>query len=77
MSTKKHDPGVAMVKNARRRLTCENASNLVHFTSPGVALLTPWMQNSFKIVETQRWGPNRRNSWILTRKLFESMQHKF
>ena len=31
MSTKKHDPGVAMVKNARRRLTCENASNYVHF----------------------------------------------
>ena len=37
--------GVAMVKNARRRLTCENASKRVHFVVPGVALLTPWKQN--------------------------------
>ncbi len=31
MITKNTTPGVAMVKTARRRLTCENASKRVHF----------------------------------------------
>ena len=31
MRTKKMDSDSTMVKNARRRLTCENASNYVHF----------------------------------------------
>ena len=104
--------GFAMVENARRRFTCENASKRVHFcrfrccfahamdakivqnlrkfatnyhkkmrrpvlqwsethaverpakmhqnafifVAPGVALLTPWMKTSLKIVENNRWG---------------------
>ena len=40
-----------MVRNARRRLTCENASKYVHFFVPGVALLTPWTPKSLKSVE--------------------------
>ena len=30
--------------------------NAFIFVVPGVALLTPWMQNSFKVVENHRWG---------------------
>ena len=40
-----------MFKNTRRRPTCENASKRVHFVVPDFALLTPWIQKSFKIVE--------------------------
>ena len=29
--------------------------NALIFVVPAVALLTPWMQNSFKIVENHRW----------------------
>ena len=43
--------GFAMVKNARRRFTCENASKRINFVVPGVALPTPWMQ---KIVQNRR-----------------------
>ena len=137
MSTKKHDPGVAMVKNARRRLTCENASNCVHFchsrccfahvmdaksaqnrrkfitkwsqkiripvlhwsktravdrpakmyrnafifVAPGVALLSPWMQNrskSSKIIDGGiRSIQNQRNSsknWKITKKTIKKFQ---
>ena len=110
-------PGVAMVKNARRRLTCENASNCVHFchsrccfahvmdaksaqnrrkfitkwsqkiripvlhwsktravdrpakmyrnafifVAPGVALLSPWMQNRSKSWKSAKFVKKLKN----------------
>ena len=55
ITTKSTNAVVAIARNARCRPTCEHASKRVDFVVPAVALLTPWMQNSFKIVENHRW----------------------
>ena len=43
--------GVAMVKNARRRRLMKMHRNAVIFVVPAFALLTSWMQKSFKNVK--------------------------
>ena len=48
MITKNTTPGVAMVKTARRRLTCKMRQNAFIFVVSGVALPTPRMQKSLK-----------------------------
>ena len=70
-------PGVAIVKNARRRLTCENASKRIHFAAPGFALLTPWIEKTLKIggnrrCEVSTVGPaaRRANSKCINIKLY-------
>ena len=51
MNTKNKAPNLAMVKNARRRLTRKMHQIAFFFIVPVVALLTQWMQKSIKIVE--------------------------
>ena len=50
---KKYD---ARFCNGQKRTPAKMHQNALFFVVPGVALLTPWMQKSFKIVENQRWG---------------------
>ena len=57
ITTKNTKPGVAMVKNARRRPTCEHASKRVHFCRSRCCFAHAMVQKSLKIVENNRWGP--------------------
>ena len=54
------DSGRAMLKNARRRPTCKITWKRVRFCRTGVALRTPWMQKSFKIIEILPWNHHKK-----------------
>ncbi len=56
ITTKNTKPGVAMVKNARRRPTCEHASKRVDFCPSRFCFAHVMVQKSLKIVENHRWG---------------------
>ena len=49
-----------MVKNARRRRLMKMHRNAVIFVVPAVALLTPWMQKLFKIVENSSQNDHKK-----------------
>ena len=49
-----------MLKNARRRPTCKITWKRVRFCRTGVALRTPWMQKSFKIIEILPWNHHKK-----------------
>ena len=51
MSTKNMASDFAMVRNARSLLLAKMYQNALLFVVPDFALLTPWIQKSFKIVE--------------------------